>query len=105
MTCGAWHPVLLLPDAAENWPLERRRVVLLHELAHIKRLDWLTQTLAYIAGSLHWFNPLVWLAARRMRVEREQACDDLVLPQRFRVPAITRPSCCKSPPMRGRPAW
>lgn len=78
-TCGGWCPVLLLPHGAESWSPERRRVVLLHELGHIKRWDWLTQSLAYVVCSLHWFNPLLWLAARRMRIEREHACDDLVL--------------------------
>ncbi len=79
LTWGAWRPVLLLPADAGDWPAARRRIVLLHELGHIKRWDWLTQTLAYLACALYWFNPLAWLAARRMRIEREQACDDLVL--------------------------
>jgi beta-lactamase regulating signal transducer with metallopeptidase domain/biopolymer transport protein ExbD len=79
ITWGAFRPVLLLPAEAADWPEERRRVVLLHELAHIKRWDWLTQMLAQVACALHWFNPLIWYAARRMKLEREQACDDLVL--------------------------
>ncbi|MSR58100.1 MAG: M56 family metallopeptidase [Planctomycetaceae bacterium] len=70
---------LLLPAAARQWTGEQLRSVLLHELAHIKRRDTLAQLLAQIACALHWFNPLVWFAAWRLGVERERACDDLVL--------------------------
>ena len=84
---GIFRHRLLLPKAALQWSDEQLRSVLLHELAHIKRRDTLAQLLAQIACALHWFNPLVWFAAWRLHVERERACDDLVLASGVRASA------------------
>ena len=79
VTWGTRQPIILLPAGADDWSADRQRVVLLHELAHIRRRDCLTQLLAHLACAVYWFNPLVWWAARQMLLERESACDDLVL--------------------------
>ncbi len=76
---GAFAPVIVVPRAASSWRPERWRVVLQHELAHVHRRDVLASFVAQVACALHWFDPLVWLAARRMREERELAADDAVL--------------------------
>ena len=79
VTWGIVYPIVLLPDDADTWPEERRRFVLVHEMAHVKRLDALTQLVGQVALALFWFDPLVWIATRRMQLEREHACDDYVL--------------------------
>ena len=79
LTWGIIRPQILIPADAESWSTDRQRAVLLHELAHVRRWDWLTQTIAQMSCAIFWFNPLVWVADRRMRLERERACDDYVL--------------------------
>jgi carboxyl-terminal processing protease len=79
MTWGIVRPVILLPADAYAWPEARLRVVLAHELAHVKRWDCLTRLLARSVRALYWFNPLAWLAEARVRAEQERACDDLAL--------------------------
>lgn len=79
VTWGHWRPRIVLPAGAANWPLERIRSVIAHELAHISRGDWAVQICAEALRALYWFNPLVWIACRRLRHESEYACDDAVL--------------------------
>lgn len=79
MTWGLARPVLLLPADACSWEPERVRIVLVHELAHVARLDAMTRAVADGATLIHWYNPLVIGAARALRRTAEQACDDIVL--------------------------
>jgi beta-lactamase regulating signal transducer with metallopeptidase domain len=79
ITFGFRTPVIVVPPSSDDWSDDRRRAVLLHELAHVARRDCLTQLLGAVACAVYWPHPGVWLAARRLRVERELACDDRVL--------------------------
>ncbi len=79
ITWGLRRPVILLPLGAEYWPDDRRRVVLLHELAHIQRRDHVWNLLGFLSLGLHWLNPLAWYAYRQLAIERERAADDWVL--------------------------
>jgi hypothetical protein len=79
MTFGIWDATILVPAVADTWTVDRRRAVLLHEMAHVVRHDCLTQTLASIACAVYWIHPGAWWVATRLRVEREVACDDRVV--------------------------
>ncbi|HEX9894631.1 MAG TPA: M56 family metallopeptidase [Gemmatimonadales bacterium] len=78
-TVGILHPVVLVPAAGVEWSFSHRRDVLIHEFAHVLRRDCLTHSVGWIACALYWMNPLAWVALWRTRVEREHACDDIVL--------------------------
>jgi beta-lactamase regulating signal transducer with metallopeptidase domain len=79
MTSGLFRPVLFVPMGFGSWANERRHVVLLHELAHVKRLDWLALFLAQPAVAIYWFHPLAHALLGRLRDDAERASDDLVL--------------------------
>jgi beta-lactamase regulating signal transducer with metallopeptidase domain/HEAT repeat protein len=77
--CGLVTPTIVLPAECDGWTLDRRRAVLLHELAHVRRHDLVGHTLGRLACAVYWFHPLVWTAAKQLRSESERACDDLAL--------------------------
>lgn len=79
VTWGWRRPKIILPATARGWADQRARIVLCHELAHIRRGDWAAQMLGELLRAVYWFNPLVWIACRRLRQESEHACDDAVL--------------------------
>ena len=78
-TWGLYHPVVMMPSEANQWPEDRIRVALMHELAHVKRGDWALQILVRLACAAYWYNPLIWIASRSVRIASEEACDNVVL--------------------------
>ena len=79
MVFGWLRPVILLPESANLWPSDKKRLVVMHELAHVRRRDLATQMIAGLACSFCWFNPVAWWASSEMKRLREIACDDLVV--------------------------
>jgi beta-lactamase regulating signal transducer with metallopeptidase domain len=79
MAFGILQTAVVLPREADRWSPARREAVLLHELAHVARFDCLTQTLAMVACAVYWVHPGAWWMVRRLRIEREFACDDCVI--------------------------
>jgi TonB family protein len=76
---GAWRPVVVLPESFLRLPAEPQRAAIVHELSHVTRFDFLSSLLGYLCCALYWFQPLAWLALKRMAQESERACDDRVL--------------------------
>ena len=70
---------ILLPPDALTWSADRRRAVLLHELAHVRRHDSASQFFARFALVAYWWHPLAWFAWSQFLKERERAADDMVL--------------------------
>ncbi len=76
---GVFRPVVLLPQAAVRWSVDRLEAVLLHELVHVRRHDNFVILVQRVVESLLWFHPAVWSVSRWIDEEREYCCDDLVL--------------------------
>ncbi len=80
MVIGFLKPVILMPAAAiAQLNTEQLETILLHELAHIKRNDYLANILQSVVETILFFNPFTWLISAITRREREHCCDDLVL--------------------------
>ena len=87
MVCGLARSGIVLPVEAETWSRDRLRSVLAHERMHLQRNDLRWQALAQLVCALYWPHPGVWLAAKELRKESEQACDDGVLDTGVSAPA------------------
>ena len=78
VTVGFWRPVILLPAALlSGMPVALLEALLAHELAHVRRWDYLVNLLQSVAEALLFFHPVVWWLSARMRAEREQVADAL----------------------------
>lgn len=80
LAIGYFKPVVLFPVALINHlNTEQVEAILLHELAHIRRNDYLINLVKVCIETMLFFNPFIWLTSRFMHIEREHACDDLVV--------------------------
>jgi beta-lactamase regulating signal transducer with metallopeptidase domain len=78
-TTNVLKPIIVMPSEVENWQLEKTRAVLSHELAHIRRNDFLTQYIARAVCSIFWFIPFIWVAYSVLHLEQEKASDSTVV--------------------------
>ncbi|VDG97189.1 Regulatory protein BlaR1 [Lysinibacillus sphaericus] len=80
LTFGIFKTYIILPRHAEEWlSMDKIKCIFLHELHHYKYKDIATNYLIVLFQILYWFNPLIWMAFREMRLDREIACDSAVL--------------------------
>lgn len=73
---GLLRPRIYLPEGLSK---EEQNYILMHENTHIQRKDHIIKTLAFLIASIHWFNPLVWVAFMLMSTDMELSCDERVL--------------------------
>lgn len=79
VTWGFWRPTILIPQDAEYWSDELIKSTVLHELAHVKRSDWLVKQIARCVCAIYWANPFVWKYFNKMMLNVESAADDMAL--------------------------
>lgn len=84
LTIGHFKPIVIFPLALiNNLDSEQVEAILLHELAHVKRYDYLLNILQCVMETILCFNPFVWLISKTIREEREYCCDDMVVNEDF----------------------
>ncbi len=98
---GCFRPAVLLPENCRSWNAETRRIVLRHELSHVRRADARQAWIRAAALLIHWLNPLVWLAVSRSRRDEELTADAAVLaggvpPARYAAVLLAVAGSCQS---------
>jgi beta-lactamase regulating signal transducer with metallopeptidase domain len=77
---GYFRPVILLPvSIVSGMPVAQLEAVLAHELAHVRRHDYLVNLLQTLIETVYFYHPAVWWVSRQIRVERENCCDDMAI--------------------------
>ena len=91
MALGILRPIIVFPaDLVEKLSADKLALILMHELAHVRRWDNLTLLLHRLVSAVLFFHPAVWLCGRMLRRQAEQACDDLVVCATGRSEAYAR---------------
>lgn len=78
LSYGVLKKYIVLPEN-HHWHEEELKYIFMHELTHIKRKDLPLQLFIQLVVAVCWFNPLVWMAYRRFKLDRELACDNHVV--------------------------
>ena len=112
MVLGILRPLIVVPtDLVDRLRADQLTLVLMHELAHVRRCDNLALLLQRLVSAALFFHPAVWLCGRMLRRESEHACDDLVVCATGREEAYARGlslvaegAAHSNPPARGIPA-
>lgn len=79
LSFGLLSPQIILPSRSQAWSDSVVTDVLLHELSHIRRLDWLSMLFGYLVACAYWINPIVWRVLRKLHEEAENSCDTAVI--------------------------
>jgi beta-lactamase regulating signal transducer with metallopeptidase domain len=77
MLTGVFRPAIILPD--REYTDTQLRVILTHEMVHLKRFDVLVKWLSLLACAVHWFNPVVWVSRKEIALACELSCDERVI--------------------------
>jgi len=79
LTVGLFPKKIFVPEKWQKWSSDCKKMILSHEIAHIKRHDGLVQFIQIIVQAIYFFHPLVWILNKFMNKYREMACDDFAV--------------------------